>query len=80
MVTDVVDESAGRFHIWGNTPEGASVLVRVQDFQPYFYIAGPLQTVSTVPSSQLSQAQCSSLCPVCAAKPPQSTVWLSQLV
>lgn len=46
MVTDVVDESGGRFHIWGNTPDGASVLVRVQDFQPYFYIAGPLHTVS----------------------------------
>lgn len=48
MVTDVVNESAGRFHIWGNTPEGATVLVRVQDFQPYFYIAGPMQTVSTM--------------------------------
>ena len=56
MVTDVVDESAGRFHIWGNTPEGASVLVRVQDFQPYFYIAGPMQTVSTMSATQGSQA------------------------
>ena len=47
MVTDVADEAQGVFHIWGNTPEGASVLVRVHDFQPYFYIAGPLQAVSS---------------------------------
>ena len=45
MVTDVADEAQGVFHIWGNTPDGASVLVRVHDFQPYFYIAGPLQAV-----------------------------------
>ena len=45
MVTDIVDEAGGAFHIWGNTPEGASVLLWVHDFQPYFYIAGPLQVV-----------------------------------
>lgn len=45
MVTDIADEAAGVFHIWGNTPEGASVLLRVHDFQPYFYIAGPVQSV-----------------------------------
>ena len=48
MVTDVADEAQGVFHIWGNTPEGASVLVRVHDFQPYFYIAGPIQAVSSL--------------------------------
>ena len=46
MVTDISDESAGAFHIWGNTPEGATVLLRVHDFQPYFYIAGPVLAVS----------------------------------
>lgn len=45
MVTDIADEAAGVFHIWGNAPDGLSVLLRVHDFQPYFYIAGPLQAV-----------------------------------
>lgn len=47
MVTDVADEAHGVFHVWGNTPEGSSVLLRVHDFQPYFYIAGPVQAVSS---------------------------------
>ena len=45
MVTDIADEAAGVFHIWGHAPDGSSVLLRVHDFQPYFYIAGPLQAV-----------------------------------
>lgn len=49
MVTDVADEAHGVFHVWGNTPEGSSVLLRVHDFQPYFYIAGPVQAVSLSP-------------------------------
>lgn len=48
MVTDIADEAAGVFHVWGNTPEGSSVLLRVHDFQPYFYIAGPLQAASHI--------------------------------
>ncbi len=42
MVTDIVEESGGkRFHVWGVTDEGASVLVRISDFQQYFFIAAP---------------------------------------
>lgn len=46
MVLDVIDESAGRFHIWGKTDDGRSILCRVQDFAPYFYIAAPVHAVS----------------------------------
>lgn len=31
----------GRFHVWGTTPGGASVLLRLPNFQPYFYVAAP---------------------------------------
>lgn len=45
MITDTVDDNQGRFNIWGNTREGETVLVRVHDFQPYFYFVGPVQQV-----------------------------------
>ncbi|KAK9810365.1 hypothetical protein WJX72_009511 [[Myrmecia] bisecta] len=41
MVLDIVEEGSGRFHVWGTSQEGRSVLVRVTDFQPYFYMAAP---------------------------------------
>ncbi len=41
MVLDIAEEGSGRFHIWGTQQEGRSVLVRVIDFQPYFYMAAP---------------------------------------
>ena len=41
MVLDIEEAGSGRFHVWGVTPEGASVLVRVPDFQPYFFIHAP---------------------------------------
>lgn len=47
MVTDIVEESHGKFAVWGVTLQGSSVLVRVPDFQPYFYIAAPCRLVST---------------------------------
>ncbi len=46
MVLDVVEESGGRFNVWGVTPSRSSVLLRVADFQPYFYMAAPVPTVS----------------------------------
>ena len=46
MVTDISEDSRGRFSLWGSTPDGRSVLVRVQDFEPYFYFAAPVQPVS----------------------------------
>ncbi|KAL3139857.1 hypothetical protein ABBQ38_004153 [Trebouxia sp. C0009 RCD-2024] len=65
MVTDVADEAQGSFHIWGNTPEGASVLLRVQDFQPYFYIAGPVQAGrqanGTAAEAEMDDAACVAL-------------------
>ena len=45
MVTEIDEEKAGRFHLFGVTPEGASVLVRVSDFRPYFYMVAPTQQV-----------------------------------
>jgi DNA polymerase delta subunit 1 len=42
MALDIIEESNGaRFRIWGTTPNGASVLCTVSDFEPYFYIAAP---------------------------------------
>jgi hypothetical protein len=41
MALDVVEEPGGRFHVWGATPSGHSVLLRIHDFAPYFYCAAP---------------------------------------
>jgi len=43
MLLDVVERN-GAFHLWG-TMSGTSVLVRVQDFQPYLYVAAPTKQV-----------------------------------
>ena len=51
MVLDVVEEAGGRFNLWGVTPSRASVLIRVPDFQPYFYMAAPVPAVSPLPSN-----------------------------
>lgn len=60
MVLDVVEESGGRFHIWGTSPEWGSVLVRVSDFQPYFYMATPVRQEGTASSEHpaLDEAIC----------------------
>ena len=51
MVTNIDEEANGRFHLWGVTPAGQSVLVRINDFRPYFLIAAPtLQVGMLVPS------------------------------
>ena len=75
MVTDVADEAHGIFHIWGNMPEGASVLLRVHDFQPYFYIAGPVQAVSSSTPVLLS---CCTLSPYMAATSDQADASLDR--
>eukprot|EP00887_Chlorella_sp_A99_P005178 scaffold1.g5178.t1 len=41
MVLDVAEAPRGGFHVWGSTPGAASVLVRVLDFQPHFWVAAP---------------------------------------
>lgn len=46
MVLDVVEESSGRFLVWGTDARGASALLCVADFEPYFYIAGPHDQVA----------------------------------
>lgn len=51
MVLDVVEEAGGRFNLWGVTPSRASVLIRVPDFQPYFYMAAPIPAVSQLPTT-----------------------------
>ncbi|KAA6423641.1 MAG: DNA polymerase delta catalytic subunit, partial [Trebouxia sp. A1-2] len=62
---NIADEAAGVFHIWGNASDGSSVLLRVHDFQPYFYIAGPLQAGpfvnGTNVEADLDEAACTGL-------------------
>jgi len=41
MVLDVLEETGGRFNIWGKTDDGQAILVRVHDFMPYFYMGQP---------------------------------------
>ena len=45
MLLDIVEQPNGHFYLWGTTPEGSSVLARVQDFEPYIYVTAPVQQV-----------------------------------
>jgi hypothetical protein len=63
MVLDVIEETPGRYHVWGKTDDGRSVLCRVQDFQPYFYIAAPVHAASLPPHA--------------LGTPPACTAWSS---
>ena len=51
MVTDVREEENGSFHLWGVTSHGESVLARVPDFEPYFYVSAPDQTGDVPPDA-----------------------------
>ena len=81
MVTDIADEAAGVFHIWGNAPDGSSVLLRVHDFQPYFYIAGPLQAVRQIfrncKQRTAQQTVSDSFCTACMCLPGIHTTSLT---
>jgi hypothetical protein len=46
MVLDVIEDAGGRFQVWGKTDEGCTILVKVNDFQPYFYMATPTHQAS----------------------------------
>ena len=37
----------GRFSVWGTTAQGASVLLRLHNHQPYFFIAAPRRQVNS---------------------------------
>jgi hypothetical protein len=37
----------GRFSVWGTTAQGASVLLRLHNHQPYFVIAAPRRQVES---------------------------------
>eukprot|EP00884_Botryococcus_braunii_P006624 jgi/Botrbrau1/15963/Bobra.0294s0001.1 len=56
MILDVTEEAQGRFNIWGKTLDGQIVLLRINDFQPYFYIAAPLDQ-ELEPSGAEEEAQ-----------------------
>ncbi|KAK9916419.1 hypothetical protein WJX75_002409 [Coccomyxa subellipsoidea] len=62
MVLDVMEEAGGRFNVWGKTNGGQSVLVRINDFMPYFYMAQPTHADTEAgPNSQAApfdQAAC----------------------
>ena len=45
MALDIIEEK-GKFQVWG-TVCGASLLVRVVNFQPYFYVEAPTSAVCT---------------------------------
>lgn len=45
MVLDIIEENKGHFHIWGTSATGVSVVVRVDDFLPYLYVAAPEKQV-----------------------------------
>lgn len=47
MSLDIVEEVSGAFSIWGTTADSKSVLVKVEDFKPYLYIATPLKEVNS---------------------------------
>ncbi len=62
MVLDVLEEPGGRFNIWGKTNVGQSVLVRISDFTPYFYMAQPvLASLDEGQASDFDQATCTRL-------------------
>ena len=42
MVLDVIEEPGGRFNIMGKTEREESILVQVNDFEPYYYIGQPV--------------------------------------
>ena len=63
MVLDVMDNSSGRFLVWGADASGASVLLCVADFEPYFYVAAPRdqarpRSFAVQPCNQLHGAAC----------------------
>ena len=50
MAWDITENSgANCFRVWGTTHEGSSVLLTVNDFEPYFYIAAPKRPESAPP-------------------------------
>ena len=62
MVLDVLEEPGGRFNIWGKTNLGESVLVRIDDFTPYFYMAQPLvASLDKNESNDFDHATCTRL-------------------
>lgn len=62
MVLDVLEETGGRFNIWGKTDVGESVLVRINDFTPYFYMAQPvLASLDEGQANEFDQATCTHL-------------------
>lgn len=42
MLLDVDEEAGGKFSLWGTTPDHKSVLIRVTDYTPYYYMPAPL--------------------------------------
>lgn len=42
MVLDVHAQSDGEMHVWGSSQVHGSVLVRIADYCPYFYIPCPV--------------------------------------
>lgn len=42
MLLDVQEDLSGSLDLWGITPDRKKVLIRVPDYQTYFYIPSPL--------------------------------------
>ncbi|KAK9805765.1 hypothetical protein WJX73_007272 [Symbiochloris irregularis] len=41
MTLDISEQGDGSFQVWGTSEAGQSVLLRIDDFQPYLYISAP---------------------------------------
>ena len=57
MAFDIVEEQSGSFCVWGRTTTDKSVLVRVDDFEPYFYVRSPTKKVSILLNALISGEQ-----------------------
>ena len=75
MVTEVEETGRG-FHVWGVTPAGASVLLRILSFQQYLFIAGawllvcPRQGWRLLGPPPQRRRAALALCVVVACRPP----------
>jgi DNA polymerase delta subunit 1 len=61
MVLDITEEPGGRFYVWGATAAGASVLVRVEDFEPYFYVAAPRRAAGGAAIDWAAPGECAAV-------------------
>ncbi len=55
MLLDVEEGPHGAYHLWGRTCNGQSVLLRVPDFAPYFFLHAPVPAGEQLSGQQQTQ-------------------------